>query len=171
MCGDLQPWQKAKTVTVRLTTSSPNTTVNLPYIGERVEEIWLDEYLVTAPSVAVGYLDVKVNNLAHFPVNNDQVMGTAIALDPAATGREHVVLQRPRVLCVGQFVNVHNFQVALLSAAGATVTFTDALFVLTFVMRKDPLEIAEYRRMQAELELPSIKGVDPRTQSAKSGLF
>ncbi len=164
------PWQKVKTVTVRLTTSAPNVTINLPYIAERTEAIWLDEYLVVAPSVNVGYLDLKVNNLAHFPINNENMMGTAIALDTNAV-EEHTILQRPRVICVGQFVNVHNFQLSLLTPAGVAVTFTEALFVFTFVMRKDPLEIAEYRRLQAELELPSIKGVDPRTQSARSGLF
>ncbi len=170
MCGDLQPWQTAKTVTVRLTVSAPNTTVNLPYIGERVEAVWLDEYMVVGSNANVGYLDVKVNNLAHFPINNENLMGTAIAMDVGAV-QEHVVLQRPRVICVGQFVNVHNFQISLLTPAGAAVTFTEALFVFTFVMRKDPLQIAEYRRMQAELELPSMKAVDPRTQSANSGLF
>jgi hypothetical protein len=170
MCGDLKPGQHAKTVTAHVTTSASNVTISLPYMAERVEEVWLDEYLVVGASANVGYLDVKAPGLNFFAVNNENAPGTAIALSSGGT-QEHWSYDKSRVLSVGQFVNIQQFQLNLQTAAGAAVTFTEALFVFTFVMRDDPRKVAEYRQNQASLDLPSIKGVDPRTQSARSGLF
>lgn len=163
MCGEIKPWQIQKSVSIRLTTSASNTTVTLPYQFQRVEEIRLDEFLFVGFNGGVSgvtYLNMRINGAASDCINNDNNQGTAI---PVNVLTSHMIYNRPRVLQTAHGATVNDFQVRLEQSDGTLTTFTECLLVLTFVMRKSAAELADYRQQQAMLDIPQMKGVDPRS--------
>ena len=163
MCGEIGPNQTAHTASIRLTVSADHYKVKLPKQFQRVEEIRLDEYMVinfNGGVSGVGYLNVNVNGSQAFAINNDNKNGTALGVDVL---NPQVIYNRPRILASGDGVAITDFEVRFDMADGTLATFTEALFVVTFVMRKPAEEIAAYRRVAAMQEIPAMKGVDPRT--------
>jgi len=163
MCGEIGKWQTSRQVTVRLTTSASNTSVKLPFQFLRVEEIRLDEcHFVNfnGGTSGVTYLNLKISSCAPSAINNDNNAGTALAVD---VNTPHAIYQRPRVLQTARGVAINDFQVRLENPGGSLTTFDSCLLVLTFVMRKSAAELEEYRRTEALLEIPQMKGVDPRS--------
>ena len=163
MCGEIEDWQTKRQVTVRLTTSAANQSVKLPFQFLRVEEIRLNEAYFSDFNGGTGgitYLNLKINSCNPSAINNDNNPGTALAVDVLSP---HKIYQNPRQLQVSPGVAITDFQVRLEQADGALTTFTECLLVLTFVMRKSASEVREYREAQALMDIPQMKGIDPRT--------
>ena len=163
MCGEIEDWQTKRQVTVRLTTSASNQSVKLPYQFLRVEEIRLDEAFFVnfnGGTSGVTYVNLKINSCNPTAINNDNNPGTAIAVDVLDP---HKIYQRPRELQTAPGVAISDFQIRLEQSDGTLTTFNECLLVLTFVMRKSAAEVREYREAQALMEIPQMKGVDPRT--------
>lgn len=163
MCGEIEKYQTARQVTIRLETSASNQSIKLPFQFLRVEEIRLDEVMFTnfnGGASGVTYLDLKINNCSSAAINSDNSTGTALGVDVL---NPRTVYQRPRVLQTAHGVTINDFQVRLAQSDGTLTTFNQCLLVLTFVMRKSAAEMEQYRAEQASLQIPQMKGVDPRS--------
>ena len=172
MCGEIEKWQNAQTFTVKL--SSAREKVKIPQQYQRVQEIRLDEQMFinfNAGVSGVTYLNLKIQDAEQASRNNQNIPGTALIVDVL---NPHTVYSRPRVLVKSHGSStVSDFDLELRDDQGNLVTFASAILVFTVVMRKTLNELEEYRRMEALVTPPAIKGVDPRTTylgDAVSGL-
>lgn len=156
MCGEIQDWQEARGVTVRLTTDGTRRNVVLGGVWDDVEEIRLDEIMITGFNGGVSggcYLQIFQPGMRHGTVNNESNSGLLIPVDVL---NPHVVHNRPRVIARGQMVNISQFGIGLFMPNGTPATFTEAMLILTFVMRKSADAIEEVRRLKATVDyLPS----------------
>ena len=158
MCGEIEEWQEVKQVDVRLTTSGAQTTVQLPLLIERVEQIRLDESLFVGfngGASAAVYLDFRSNGISSVSANNENRPGCMLQVDVL---NPHAVYQRPKVLGNGSFMTTNSFEIAIRLPTGVPVLFTECALSLTFVCRKGENALSEVRRMKAAmLPPPSIK--------------
>jgi len=154
MCGEIQPWQIAKLVNVRLTTSGALQTVTLNKALERVEEIWLDEIQVTGFNAGVSagaYFNLTVNGMHSGACSNEGKPGVLVMIDIL---NPHTVYQRPKSLAVGSQCSVNTFKLSVSLPNGTPVTFTEACLSLTFVCRRSPEELEEVRKLKASVDYP-----------------
>ena len=162
MCGEIEKWQTSQTFTVKLTSASQK--VKIPQQYQRVQEIRLDEQMFinfNAGTSGVAYLNLKIRDAEQASRNNQNIPGTAILVDVL---NPHTVYSRPRVMVKSHgSTTVADFDLELRDDQGALVTFNTCILVFTVVMRKSLSELEEYRRMEALVTPPAIKGVDPRT--------
>lgn len=160
MCGEIEEWQYAKAVTVRLTTSGAQTNVVLGNRFAEVEEIRLNEVMVTGFNGGVSacaYLRIFQDNMTHATANNEANSGLLVPIDVL---NPHQVYNNPRPVSQGNRVNINQFGIALLMPNGTAATFTEACFVLTFVCRRSADSLEEVRRLKASVAyLPTIKDV------------
>jgi len=157
MCGEIQEWQIARSVCIRLITNGNKQLVTLGSKFDDVEEIRLDEIMVTnfnGGVSAAAYVKLYQNGMNEATCNNEQEPGLLIGIDVL---NPHTVYQRPRVISVGNMVNINSFNVEMRLPGGAVATFNEAVLILTFVCRRSPDSIAEVRRLKATVDyLPSI---------------
>jgi hypothetical protein len=161
MCGEIKAYQTATDVAIRITAAGVNK-INLPQI-QRVDEIRLDGFFITGFNGAVSasaYLQISgMSGMREATINSNNKPGCLIAVD---VNNPHVIFSRPRVLATGSATTVNNFDINLVMPSGANASFTEACFFITFVCRKSPEEMSEYRQLMAQVELPQMKGPDPR---------
>jgi hypothetical protein len=158
MCGEIQIWQKAMQVTVRVT-SGAWTEIVLNKTLEDVEEIRLDEIMITGFNSATSascYVNLEANNLANGYINNENKRGLLVPIDVL---NPHTFYSRPRLLATSEGVNLNRFGLTITMPNGTAATLTEASLVLTFVMHKPKEEIRAYREKMAMMEVPSIKDV------------
>lgn len=162
MCGEIEKWQVSKTFTIQLTTAQEK--VKIPEQYQRVEEIRLDEQMFInfqGGVSGIAYLNMKIPNAEPSTRNNKNINGTALPVDVLTP---HTIYQRPRVLVKSTGgTTISDFDVQIRDVNGDLVTFNTCLLVITVVMRKSSAELEEYRRMEALVTPPAIKGPDPRT--------
>lgn len=162
MCGEIKAYQTAIDVAIRVTASGVNV-IKLPQIS-RVDEIRLDGFFITGFNGAVSssaYLQLTgISGMRETTINSNNKPGCLIAVD---VNNPHVIFSRPRMLATGSATTVNSFNVNLVLPSGANATFTEACFFVTFVCRKSPEEMAEYRQLMAQVEIPQMKGPDPRS--------
>ena len=154
MCGDIQPWQTTKTVTVRMVDGGLAQNVVLGNKYDNVEEVRLDEVMITGFNGAVSasaYLKFQTQGLHHGASNNEANSGLLLPIDVL---NPHTVYARARVIATGHMITINTFQLSVLMPNGAAATFTEASFVLTFVMRKSPDALEETRRMNMLVHAP-----------------
>ncbi len=158
MCGEIQEWQEAKTVFVRLTGSGAQQNVVIGNKFDNVEEVWVDEVMVTGFNggvSAAAYLNVTINGMHPGSANNEAKPGVLVMVDVL---NPHTVYQRPRVVAKGHMVSVNTLKVSLNLPSGVAATFTEAAFTLTLVCRKTADQLEEVRRLKASVDYaPSIR--------------
>jgi hypothetical protein len=158
MCGEIQEWQTARTVSVRLTTNGTSQRIVLNNRYETVEEVRLDECMFTVfnGGVSAGcYFVMDLSNLSTKAVNNESKSGILLMVD---TLNPHTVFQRPRDIASGSPTTLTSFQLGVFLPNGTPVTFTEAIFTITFVCRKSEDEIQAVRQMKAKLDyIPSVR--------------
>jgi hypothetical protein len=164
MCGEVEKWQYARTVQVRLTTNGNVTNVVLPKQFKNVQEIRLDETFFVAWNGGVtgsAYLRLRLNGASDAAVNSDNQPGLLIGVDVL---NPQAIYQRPRTVCYCDNVSVNRFDISITNPAGtAAILFTEGIINLTLVMQKDPDMIAEYRKAAQQTETPQMKGIDGRS--------
>lgn len=164
MCGETEDWQEAHDASVRITGSGANSIIHLARIYDDVEEVRLNEVLVTGFNGGTSgafYLQVSHNGLNPSVINNENNKGVLIPVDVL---NPHSIYQRPRTIMKGDQVNLQQFELGCVMPDNSVATFTEAVFVFTIVVRKSPDQIAEVRRLKASVDyLPSIKA-DARNQ-------
>ena len=152
------PWQKARQVTVRVTSGSL-TEVILNDTLLNVEEIRLDEIMITGFNSATSascYVDISAPNLSNGYVTNENRRGFLVPIDVL---NPHTYYSRPRLVATSEGVNLNRFHISISMATGVAATLTEASLVLTFVMSRPKEEIRAYREKMAMMDLPSIKDV------------
>lgn len=159
MCGEIQDWQTASQVFVRLQTNGAATQIVLQVPFERVEEIRLDEVLTTnfnGGAAGMGYLTISGQALTSATINTDRRPGVLIMVDPL---NPHVIYSRPRVVSKATQATLQQFELSFLSPTGVPMTFTEMGLVLTIVCRKSEDELEQVRRLKASIiqESPSVK--------------
>lgn len=158
MCGEIEEWQHKRQVFVRLTTNGASRIITLPHIFERVEEIRLDEILVTNFQGGVAgsaYLNLNGQGLTTNSVSLDRRPGSLILVSPLTP---HLQYNNPRVLALGNMATVNSFELSFITVAGVPVTFDEMDLVLTFVCRKSEDQMEQVRKMKAAMHYPpSIK--------------
>lgn len=170
MCGEVEKWQYARTISVRLVTSGAGTSVVLPYQFKNVQEIRLDETFFVAWNGGVtgtAYLRIRLNGAKDAVINTDNQPGVLFGVDVL---NPHQIFQRPRTLCFCDNVSVSRFDVEIRSPAGVAILFTEGFVNLTLVMRKEPEQMEAYRVASQQVETPQLKGVDPRS-AFNAGVF
>jgi len=137
MCGEIEDWQEAKTVNIRVTASGGNVQIKLDHIMDSVEEVRMDEIMVLNYNVGTSgsfYLDLDIQDMKSQWVSNERVPGSLVLVDAL---NPHSIYQRPRVLARGHPVSVQNFVLNARLPTGAPITFDELSLVLTFVCRKN----------------------------------
>lgn len=163
MCGEVEKWQYARSISVRFVTTGAGTSVVLPYQFKNVQEIRLDETFFVGWNGGVtgtAYLRIRLNGAQDAVVNTDNQPGMLIGVDVL---NPHDIFQRPRTVCLCDNVSISRFDVEIRSPAGTAILFTEGFVVLTLVMRKEPEQIEAYRVASQQVETPQVKGVDPRS--------
>ena len=159
MCGEIEDWQTAHGVSVRLTGTGARTNVILNQQYDDVEQINLDEIMITGFNAGVSagmYVRIYQNGLDTSASNNESNPGVLVPVDVLNPNK---VYNRPRVLAQGQMVNVSQFAIALFMPDGTPATFNEACIIMTFVRRRTADSSAEVRRLKATVDyLPSIVG-------------
>jgi hypothetical protein len=154
MCGEIEDWQIAKQVNVRLVGGGGRQNINLNGTFANVEEIRVTEVLFTNfnGGVSAGaYLNVHLNGLHPGCVNNEPLSGTLLMCDVL---NPHVVYQNPRVVARANQISLNQFGLSIVLPTGAPLVFTEACITLVFVCRRTADEIAEVRRMKALMHYP-----------------
>ena len=153
MCGEIEDWQEAKTVTVRVTGGN-NQQIALDHILDSVEEVRLDEIQVLNFNGGVSgsfYFDVEIQDMKSQWISNERVPGSLILVDAL---NPHTVFQRPRVLAKGHPVSIQNFVVNARLPSGAAATFDEMAVVLTFVCRKNEDTNQATRVARGQMDYP-----------------
>lgn len=159
MCGEIEDWQTATDVFVRLTTNGSPIQITLPVPYERVEEIRLNEVLAinfNGGASGMGYLAISGQGLTAGTVNTDRRAGVLVMIDVL---NPHVFYSRPRVVARAAQSTLQQFEISFLSPVGAAMTFGELGLSLTIVCRKSEDEMAEVRRLKASIiqDAPSVK--------------
>lgn len=147
MCGEIQDYQKASTIAVRLTSAGVQT-ISLPFKFNSVEEIRLDEFMITNFNGGVSggfYLKLELNGLSTVCLNNTGRSGTLLSMDVL---NPKTVYQRPVSLIQAGLTAVTQFQIGLENSNGTATTFNEAIFHFTIVYRKSDSEMAEMRALK-----------------------
>ena len=157
MCGEIEKWQKAEQVCVRVTSGSP-TKIVLNKAYENVQEIRLDEVMITGFNGGVSaacYVQLEAQGLSNSGCNNENRRGLLVPIDVLNPGTFY---SRPRQVATSEGITVNQFELSiLLASTGAAATLTEGTFVFTFVMHKPATEIAAYRQKVAMMDAPSIR--------------
>ena len=157
MCGEIGKHQYAKQVSMRLTTGADQNVV-FSKTFEDVEQVWLDEIMITGfngGTSASCYVNININGLAKSGINNENNPGMLVPVDVL---NPHTVYSRPRVLAEGSLVNINSLSVSIRLPTGAAVALTEASICLTFVMRRPKEEDTAYRvQKNAETRAPSYR--------------
>lgn len=156
MCGEIEEWQIARFVQMQLSAGGL-TQITLNQKFEAVEEIRLNEILITGFNGGVSgmaYLNVDINGATHAVTNNTAIPGMMVMVDVL---NPHTVYNNPVTILKANLCSVNQFGVSFRLPSGAPVTFTEAIFTLTFVCRRSPDSLAEIRALKAQVTLPSYK--------------
>lgn len=160
MCGEIRADQYKTVVNVRLTTNGNETTVVLNKQIQNVEEVRLSEVLAVGfnGGVSTGtYVCLKHPQLSDINISDNNQPGALVCLE---INTPHTVYGN-KLLATGSLATVNSFRVTVQLSTGAPVLFTELYLVLTFVSRL-PLISGTARVDQALMDIPQIKGPDPR---------
>lgn len=161
MCGEIQANQYKQVVNVRLTTNGVEQTVLLNKQLVNVEEVRLSEVLAVGWNGGVSggvYLDVQNPQVNSISFSDNNRPGALLLVD---VGNPHQVYGN-KLLAVSQLGTVNSFRISLTLASGVPVLFTELYLVLTFVCRNPVDGSAAARAFTSALDIPQIKGADPR---------
>lgn len=161
MCGEIQTNQYKQLVNVRLTTTGAEQTVLLNKQLINVEEIRLSEVLAVGwnGGVSTGaYLDIQGAQLNSVSFSDNNRPGSLVLVD---INNPHTVYAN-KLLAVSQLGTVNSFRVSLSLATGVPILFTELWLVLTFVCRNPVDGSAAARAFTSALDIPQMKGPDPR---------
>lgn len=161
MCGEIQANQYKQVVNVRLITSGVEQTIMLNKQLVNVEEIRLSEVLAVEwnGAVAAGaYLDIQGPQINNIAFSDNSRPGSLVLVSPATP---HVVYGN-KLLATSQLGTVNSFRVSLTLASGVPVAFTELYLIFTFVCRNPVDGSAAARAFTSALDIPQIKGPDPR---------
>lgn len=156
MCGEIEKWQKATQVTIRVT-SGAKQTIQLAKQLADVEEIRLDEFMITGFNGGTSgsfYMDMQVPGFTDAFVSNETKRGTLLGLDVL---NPKTYYSRPKVLYKSHPVTMNQFLFELMLPNGSTPALTEGIFIFTVVQRKPLEEQEEYRNFINKLEFPSRK--------------
>ena len=159
MCGEIEDWQYARTVVIRMTTDGSQKKIDFNSIFDQVEEVRLTESFVlnfNGGTSGSAYLELDIPHINSVCVSNERRKGTLIMVDNL---NPHVIYSNPRVIASGGMANFQSFQARFMSTADAfdqqvPVTFTEAVFVLTLVCRRSVDSIAEIRKLRQMMDYP-----------------
>lgn len=164
MCGDLQPWEKGREITVRVT-SGTRQRIQLPTTFDDVTEIRLDQFQITnfdGGTSGSCYLRITADGLHPGTVNNENMTGILLMVDVLTP---QTVFNRPRVIgLAGGNYSFNEFQIEIVKPDGTILTLDEACFVITVVMRKPKTEMLQYRQLEQMTKWPQMKGPDPPVQ-------
>jgi hypothetical protein len=161
MCGEIRADQYKTVVNVRLTTNGNETTVTLNKQIQNVEEVRLSEVLGVGfnGGVSTGvYVDVRHPQLSDVNISDNNRPGALVCLE---INTPHTVYGN-KLIATGSLATVNSFRVSVQLPTGASVLFTELYLVLTFVSRVSHLVSASAREAQALMDVPQMKGADPR---------
>lgn len=139
MCGEIPANCYKVEMTLYVPTNSTSTTIPLPRQLQQVKEIWLDEYVISAPvGGAVWRLGLGFD-FPDFVTSNLTGAGYPIFINSSSF--THVAYDNPRVIYTGLKSLVNSIIVTLTSNTNTNQlapSFTEAAFKVTFVC-VDPL--------------------------------
>lgn len=162
MCGGIKDNQFIQTVNIRLAGTANNANIILQKQLQNVEEIWIDEYFISAAAVGVHRLDIKQSGVRIFPEQNSGNVGIPIVVDNAVAS--HAIYPNPRIYSKQEGTTLIRFNISLInSLTNQPTAFQEFLLVLTFVMHKPSMTNKDLRMVAAVEEQVAMKGVDPRT--------
>jgi hypothetical protein len=158
MCGEIEDWQIARTIVVRMTVGTSQK-IDLSNLFDQVEEIRLTESFVTNFQGGIngtGYLELDIMGLNNVIVSNERRKGVLIMVDNL---NPHSIYSNPRIIATGGLTSIQSFQCRFLdsTAAAAPVTFDEAVFVFTFVCRRPVESIAEVRKLRHMMDYPPTR--------------
>lgn len=159
MCGEIEDWQEAHTVTIRLTANAGRNEIRLNDVFAQCEEIRLDEIFLlnfNGGAATTAYLAFQINGMSSCTASNEGQEGLLFAYDPL---NPQQIYSRPRTLAKG-VTNLHSFSLSVLLPGGATPTWTQAAFMLTVVTRRSASSIAEVRRMRQLMNADRVNNRD-----------
>jgi len=162
MCGEIKKWQKARMVTVRLTTNGNLTRISLPVQHQKVQEVRLDEVHFTGfngGASAGCYLKLDVQGMSEAYANNESRPGMLLSVDVL---NPHTVYSRPKMMLESDGSTVQAFNLSIMMPNGTAATFTECNLYFTFVLELSAMEIDEFRAKRAMLSYPPTNRVDPR---------
>lgn len=160
MCGEIGADQYTRQLNVRIVTNGNEQTVTLSKQFQDLDELRLDEIMVTgfnSGTSAACYLQVNQRGLSSPAISDNNVPGTLLMVDVL---NPHTVFQRPKVIAVSQLGTIASFRMSVKMPDGTPATFTELSMILTAVMRKPGR--ASVQQMAYD-STPQIKGVDPRS--------
>lgn len=159
MCGEIEDWQEAHTVTIRLSGNLGKREIRLNDVFPQCEEIRLDEVFLLGFNGGVAttaYLNFEISGMSSACASNEGQSGLLVAYDPL---NPQQLYSRPKRLAKGT-TNLHHFTVSLLLPGGAVPACVEAAFMLTVVTRRSASSIAEVRRMRQMMNAERVNNRD-----------
>jgi hypothetical protein len=159
MCGEIEDWQEAHTVTIRLSSNTGKNFINLNDVFPQCEEIRLDEIFLrnfNGGAATTAYLNFEINGMSSCTASNEGQAGLLFAYDPL---NPQQLYSRPKRLAKGM-TNLQSFSVSVFLPGGATPAWTEAAFMLTVVCRRSASSIAEVRRMRQMMNADRVNNRD-----------
>lgn len=156
MCGEIEDWQIAHTVCIRLPFNSNYNHIQLNSIFQQCEEVRLDEVYLKNFNGGVStaaYLDFDINGMSSGYAGNEAQKGLLIAFDSLNPLQ---IYSRPKVIARGM-TTLQSFDFTVRLPGGAVPTWTEAAFMLTVVCRRSADSIAEIRKLRQLVDRPNIR--------------
>lgn len=152
MCGEIEDWQEAHTLTIRLTSNAAKNTVKINAILAQCEEIRLDEIFLknfNGGASTAFYLNFEISGMSSGFASNENKSGLLLAYDPSNPQQFY---SRPKVLSKGM-TNLSGFSFSVLLPDGSVPSFDEAAFMMTVVCRRSADSLAEVRRLRQQMSL------------------
>jgi len=156
MCGEIEDWQIAHTVCIRLTSNASLNHIQLNSIFQQCEEVRLDEIYLKGFNGGVStaaYLDFDINGMSSGYAGNEAQKGLLIAFDAL---QPQQIYSRPKVIARGM-TTLQSFDFSVRLPGGAIPAWTEAAFMLTVVCRRSADSIAEIRKLRQLVDQPNIR--------------
>jgi len=163
--GQLQPWQRAHQVCVRMLGSNSgifvgtnqaanNITVDIGRPMEYLQEVWLTEYQIrnngTAAARNMWRVDLSRSGWECEQSSNSSGQGFCIAV-PDMTNTTHVIYDTPRVMSIQGRQGASSLHVRVVDEFGAAVTFHDITLWLVLVYVHPRFSLADARLAEDSL--------------------
>lgn len=159
MCGEIEDWQEAHTVTIRLQGFLGKREIRLNDVFPQCEEIRLDEVFLSNFNGGVAttaYVNFEISGMSSASASNEGQAGLLIAYDPL---NPQQLYSRPKRLAKGN-TNLQHFTVSIFLPGGATPNCTEAALMLTVVTRRSASSIAEVRRLRQMMNAERVNNRD-----------
>ena len=159
MCGEIEDWQQATTLTIRLGANAGVNIIRLNHIFEQVEEIRLDEIFLNGFNAGVNtsaYLQLNASGLSCGVASNEDRQG--LLINYSSTNPQQIY-SRPRTIAHGM-TNLQHFTLTVTLPNGTFPVWTEVAFVLTVVTRRSADSLAEVRRMRHMMAMNTPQRTD-----------